>query len=56
MIEKLPEILQIVFMVIGVAASIAAITPTPKDDDFIRKIRKALDVFGMNVGNAKNRD
>lgn len=41
--------------IIAVAAMITALTPTPKDDAVLAKVRKVLDVIGMNFGNAKNR-
>jgi hypothetical protein len=40
--------------VIGVAATIAALTPTPKDDSAVAFLRKIIDWVGMNVLNAKN--
>jgi len=56
MIEKIPAIIEIIGIVIALAAAIAAMTPTPKDDGIVRKIRQVVDVLGMNFGNAKNRD
>ena len=43
-----------VLAVIGAAATIAALTPTAKDDGIVAVLRKIVDVIGMNVGNAKN--
>lgn len=40
--------------VIGIAATIAAITPTPKDDSAVAFVRKIIDWVGMNILNAKN--
>ena len=36
------------------AAAIAALTPTPKDDAWLGKVRKVIDWLGWNVFNAKN--
>ncbi len=36
------------------AAAMAAITPSPKDDSWIAKIRKVVDILGWNWGFAKN--
>ncbi len=36
------------------AAAVAAITPSPKDDSWVAKIRKVIDIFGWNWGFAKN--
>jgi hypothetical protein len=52
----IPEILQICTLVVTLAAAITALTPTPKDDGIVRKIRKVIDFLALNFGNAKNRD
>ncbi len=36
------------------AAAIAALTPSPKDDSLVSKLRKAVDFLGLNWGFAKN--
>jgi hypothetical protein len=36
------------------AAAVAALTPSPKDDSRIAKIRKVIDYLGWNWGFAKN--
>ena len=36
------------------AAAMAACTPSPKDDSWVAKIRKVIDIFGGNWGFAKN--
>lgn len=38
------------------AAAITALTPTPKDDVIVAKVRKALDFAAFNFLNAKNKD
>ena len=43
-----------VLAVIGAAATIAALTSTPKDDSILALLRKIVDVAGMNVRHAKN--
>ena len=35
------------------ASALSALTPTQKDDVFWNKIKKILNVFALNVGNAK---
>jgi phage-related protein len=54
------SIVTAVLAVVGAAASIAAITPSPKDDKIIGKIqgvlKSILDVVGMNIGKAKNKE
>lgn len=39
---------------IGAAATIAAWTPTPKDDGIVAFLRKLIDLIGQNYANAKN--
>lgn len=46
---------QIAASAVGVAAMVAALTPTPKDDNAIAAVRKVLDLLAFNFGNAKNR-
>jgi hypothetical protein len=36
------------------AAAVAALTPNPKDDSWVAKIRKVIDILGWNFGFAKN--
>ena len=42
--------------IIGGAAILATMTPTPKDDAILAKIKKVLDFVAMNIGKAKNED
>ena len=37
------------------AALIAALTPTPKDDGWVKKIYVVLDWIALNVGKAKDK-
>ena len=39
---------------IAAAAAIAALTPSPKDDSIVGKLRKLIDFLGLNWGFAKN--
>ena len=54
--RHIPEILEVLTLVVALSAAIAALTPTPKDDGIVRKIRKVIDFLALNFGNAKNRD
>lgn len=40
--------------VVGGLAQVAALTPTPKDDNILRKIKKMLDMISGNWGKARN--
>ena len=48
LIEILP------WLVMG-ASFIAALTPTPKDDEWIAKYYKVIDWFALNIGKAKDK-
>ena len=47
------DIANIATSVIAVCSLIAALTPTPKDDVWIGKAYKLLEVLALNVGKAK---
>ncbi len=44
---------EIAFAVVAVASTITALTPTPRDDEFVGKIYKFLEALALNVGHAK---
>jgi hypothetical protein len=50
------DYIQIALAIIGAAATIAAITPTKRDDTIVGYITKLVDVFALNVLNAKNKN
>jgi len=45
----------IISVIVTIASAIAALTPTPKDDKWIGKLYKIIDVFALNIGKAKNK-
>jgi len=47
------DIANIATAVIAIASIIAALTPTPKDDVWIAKLYKVLEVLAVNIGKAK---
>ncbi len=59
MIEYISEnkegIFQIITAVIAVASAVAALTPTPKDDGWIKKITGIIDLLALNIGKAKDK-
>lgn len=55
-IENFDNILMLATSIVGTAAIIASMTPTPKDDGIVRLLKKVLDFLAMNVGKAKNAD
>ena len=48
-------IIKIVPWIVMGASVVAAVTPTPKDDMWIAKYYKVLDLFAINIGKAKDK-
>lgn len=53
--ENWESVLVAVTSVIAAASAIAALTPTPKDDAILSKIRGLIDLLALNVLNAKKK-
>ena len=51
----LVNIVTLVMLIVTGASIIAAITPTPKDDKWIGKLYKLIDMAALNIGKAKDR-
>lgn len=47
------EILFIIMTPISAASAIAALTPTPKDNEALKKIRKVVDAIALNIKHAR---
>ena len=47
--------LSVITMIVTAASLIAASTPTPKDDVWIGKLYKMIDLLALNVGKAKDK-
>ena len=47
--------LAIIMAIISIASIIAAVTPTPKDDVWIGKLYKLIDLCAFNIGKAKQK-
>jgi|TARA_R100000541_G_scaffold48526_2_gene55587 hypothetical protein len=47
------ELIGTITMIVTVASIIAASTPTPKDDVWIGKLYKFIDLLALNIGKAK---
>ena len=41
--------------IIAIASLVAAVTPTPKDDVWIGKLYKLIDLCALNIGKAKDK-
>jgi hypothetical protein len=51
--DSMMELIGTVTMIVTVASIIAASTPTPKDDVWIGKLYKFIDLLALNIGKAK---
>tara|TARA_R110001583_G_scaffold27425_1_gene98073 strand:+ start:265 stop:420 length:156 start_codon:yes stop_codon:yes gene_type:complete len=49
------DIIMWVTTIVTVASLIAASTPTPKDDAWIGKLYKFVDLLALNIGKAKQK-
>jgi hypothetical protein len=47
------EIISVITTIIALASIVAASTPTPKDDEWIGKLYKIVDLLALNIGKAK---
>ena len=54
-IDNKEQLLGVVTSVIAACSAIAALTPTPKDDGFVKWCYKIIDMLALNVGNAKDK-
>ena len=52
---NLEDIINIITSAVTLASTIAAVTKTPEDDNWISKIYRILDFLALNVGRAKDR-
>ena len=53
--EMLINAISWITIIVTVASFIAASTPTPKDDVWIGKLYKLIDLFALNIGKAKDK-
>ena len=49
------EIVSTVTLIVTIASLIAASTPTPKDDEWMGKFYKFVDMLALNIGKAKDK-
>ena len=52
--QVLSDIVAIAPMVVMVCSIVAAVTPTPKDDQWIAKLYRFIDILAINIGKAKH--
>ena len=53
MLEWIAEIIGIATAIVCGASFLAAVTKTPKDDELLGKLYKAIELLALNVGKAK---
>ena len=53
--EMIVSAVTYITMIVTVASLIAASTPTPKDDVWIGKLYKSVDLLALNIGKAKEK-
>lgn len=49
------DIIMWITTIVTVSSIIAASTPTPKDDEWIGKLYKFIDLLAINIGKAKDK-
>ncbi len=54
--EIILDIFNIVTTAVALASGIAAVTPTPKDDEWVAKAYKFIDMIALNVGLARKKE
>ena len=52
-ITNFNDILAAITSIIAGASALSALTPNDKDDRVLHKIKSLLDIFALNIGNAK---
>jgi hypothetical protein len=55
LISNADNLLAVATAIVAAASAIAALTPTPKDNDLAAKAYKVLDWLALNIGKAKDK-
>ena len=53
MFDIVINIVSVITSIVCAASFIAAITPTPKDDELLGKLYKGIEILALNIGKAK---
>ena len=53
-LQLISDLAAIAPMVVTVCSIIAAVTPTPKDDAWLAKLYRFIDILAINIGKAKH--
>jgi len=49
------DLVGVITLIVTIASLIAASTPTPKDDEWMAKLYKFVDLLALNIGKAKDK-
>jgi hypothetical protein len=49
------DLVGLITLIVTIASLIAASTPTPKDDEWMAKLYKFVDLLALNIGKAKDK-
>lgn len=52
--DLIPPALEAIFAVMALASAITALTPTPRDDEFVGRLYRIVELLALNVGYAKD--
>jgi hypothetical protein len=55
LLDTILKIIGVVPWIISICSMVAAVTPTPVDDNLVGKAYKIIDWFAINVGKAKEK-
>jgi hypothetical protein len=55
LLDTILKIIGVVPWIISICSMVAAVTPTPVDDNLVGKAYKIIDWFAINVGKAKDK-
>ena len=53
-LKLISDVANIATAIVTVSSIIAALTPTPKDDVWIGKLYRIIDLLALNIGRAKD--
>ncbi len=53
--EHLNKYFEAVLLIHAACSAVAALTPTPRDETFLRKVYKLIEIGGLVIGRAKQR-
>jgi hypothetical protein len=53
--HKINEYLEVALAIHAACSAICALTSSPKDDEFLRKVYRLIEIGGLLIGRAKER-